>query len=1190
MTAEQFLSDLARQNLVPAEVVESLQRQVAKAAKPVAPQTLAKLLVEKGHLTAVQGQKLLGAAPAPSAAAPKKIAPAALEPLGSADDLSMGLAPLDDMESPLPEPAQPAAPAVKPAAKQAAPKPAAKAPAAKPQAAQPVEELQPLDELQPLGDMQPLDDLQPLDEAPPLGGLGGGDLLAASAAPDFAPGFLPVEGDPFAAPAGALGVAPAGAATMAAPAAAVPAAVPASAVIAAPAKKGSNVIGIVVGLVLVLAIAVGTAVAFFVIPRATGDEDFAAADQDYQAKQYATAIDRYSAALERYPRSPHAGAAKVHRAMARILTASTSATDWPRILPVAKEVLPPIAAEPELPQIHAELAPLLTDMADGLVSAAVKARGDEAAPLVALARDALDLTSDARLVPGSLRQWQRLASAEESLAVAEYEAQRSAALAAALAKIGSGPPDAAYAERSQLLLAYPDLAASPALRDAFQQVAQAEAARVTAVESKPAAVTTETHPAIVASLAFATPLSAAPANVAGRKFAAAAGGAIWAFDGPTGKLLWRRAGAGDAAAPVPVSADAESDLLIADAGGGGLLRVAAATGTLVWRLPLQSPLAGSPVVSGGQVFATTRGGQILKLDAASGETLSAVQLPQPCRVGPSLAANGSHVYQLADHSQLFALSASDLQCAGVLYIGHETASVVVPPLVVGQHLIVADNAGAADAMLHAVALQDDGMPQGVVQRLEVPGHVLTPPIVVGKNLIVLTDRGAQAALALSAERSTPLEQLGQPSGDAKEIVARYGMPLGSKLAVAGDGLRLESLDAANGSFQPSWSAFASETLLGPPQLAGDVLFCLRSDPAGSGAIAAAVQASTGKPLWQTQIAVPLAGALPGTAGEAVIAVTQQGRGAGVSPAERLQVHQFALPAADQPRIPLIASVLLPASAEPILVPAGQASQLLRLTSLETSATAPIVLPGVLAGPPILWSGGILSFCSSGDVQLLDPATGSPLASPLQVPLQPGHPLGDCSLAAAGESALLSDGQAIRLLSVEKSPQPHLAEQAVAKLATPTNSPVAALSRHAFVVASSGELQAFALRGLTPAQSWPLAAGSITAGPIRAGSKLLVATGAGELWCFDDEPKQLWKVPLAHGPLAGDPVAATGSLIVASKSGILDRLDENTGKVLASLDLGQSLAGTPVVQGQFVLVPAADGTLLKVNLPAEGGNP
>jgi hypothetical protein len=264
--------------------------------------------------------------------------------------------------------------------------------------------------------------------------------------------------------------------------------------------------------------------------------------------------------------------------------------------------------------------------------------------------------------------------------------------------------------------------------------------------------------------------------------------------------------------------------------------------------------------------------------------------------------------------------------------------------------------------------------------------------------------------------------------------------------------------------------------------------------------------------------------------------------------------------------------------------------MLRLTSLETSATAPIVLPGVLAGPPILWSGGVLSFCSSGDVQLLDPASGSPLASPLQVSVQPGRPLEHCSLAAAGKSAVLSDGQAIRLLSVEKSPQPHLAEQAIAKLTSPTSSPVAALSRHVFVVDRGGALHAFALPGLTPAQTWPLAASSIVAGPIRAGSRLLVATGQGELWCFDDEPKQLWKVPLTHGPLAGDPVAAAGSLIVASRTGILERLDENTGKATASLDLGQTLAGTPVVQGQFVLVPAADGTLLKVNLPAEGGNP
>ena len=95
-TAAELLNELQKRALVPAGVLASLQSQVAKAAKPVAPAAIAKLLVEKGHLTATQAQQLLSApaaAQAPAAnSAGSKSAVADLAPL---DDLR----PLDDLQA-----------------------------------------------------------------------------------------------------------------------------------------------------------------------------------------------------------------------------------------------------------------------------------------------------------------------------------------------------------------------------------------------------------------------------------------------------------------------------------------------------------------------------------------------------------------------------------------------------------------------------------------------------------------------------------------------------------------------------------------------------------------------------------------------------------------------------------------------------------------------------------------------------------------------------------------------------------------------------------------------------------------------------------------------------------------------------------------------------------------------------------
>ena len=1234
MTAEVFLSELARQNLVPGEIIESLRRQVAKAAKPVAPQTLAKLLVDKGHLTAVQSQRILGT-PAAATAAPAAAKPAAiagLEPLAPVDDL--GLTPLDDLSlTPLPDspaPVKPAAAPAKPAAKPAAapakpapapPKPApplddlsltplddllgpAPAPAApttkpahKPAAAapakQPAAPAKPAPAPKPkaparVDDLQPLDGLEPLAEAAPLDLAGSSDLLGAplgaqpataAAADPFAAASATAVADPFATP---VSLTPAG---PAAPAAASP---------AAPAKKSSGIVGIVVGLVILLLIAGGTAAAFVLIPRATGEKEFAAADQDYQAKQYRAAVEKYDAALGRFPHSPLAGPALVKLAMAKLLAASSSQDDWPKLLPVAKEVLPPIAGQPDLSQVHAELAPLLTDMADGLTALAAKAKTSaEITARSAEASDALALTNDARFVPGSLRQWQRLANAEETLAVIEYSAKRSAALDGAVAKIKeaatSGKPEAAYAERSQLLLEYPDLATAAALRDAFQQVAGAEAARVTPVEEKGAAETTEVQPAIVASLAFATPIATTPAAAPGRKFVTAAAGSVWAFDGATGKLLWRRPErSASSAVPVPISADAASDVLIVD--DSHLLRVASATGALVWRRSLENPIAGGPIVPGTSVVVATRSGRVLKLDAASGNVVATAQLPQPCRVPPAISADGNHVYQLADHSHLYALAAADLKCEAAIYIGHEPASVWVAPLVVGQHLVIGDNSGAAHATLQVVALKEDGLPQGVVQRVSARGLVLTPPVVQGKHLVVVTDRGTHVPLRITSEKNTPLESLSEPAASAPDSAVRHGLALGEKLVITGDGMRLEALDASSGGFQLNWTAFAGDDLLAPPQLAGDVLFCVRRDAGGIGAVAAAVQASTGKPLWQTRIAVPLAsGPLAIGGGQTAVVVNDLGASAqlDLSTWQGAAIRELPASVANQPAIRVSSCLRLPGG-KVLVVPAGGTSQL-QIIPAAGSAARSVSLPAPLAAPPIAWGGGILAACTSGDVVLVNPATGALAAEPLQIPISPGQGLRDCSLAAADENspaAILGDGQTLRQIGIEADPQ-RLAEQASVKTASPMRAAVAALGQHTFVVLQSGELQAFVVPGLTAAPNSKQGAGAVTFGPERVGDRLFLATDKDELWCFDAEAKQLWKAPIKHGSLAGSPVELGGSLILASKSGTLLRLAADTGQEQGSTDLGQTITGTPAIVGQFVLVPAADGTLLKVALPAEG---
>jgi outer membrane protein assembly factor BamB len=154
-TADEFLNDLAGRGLVADSILASLRRQVATAKQPVTSAALAKLLVDKGHLTAAQAQAILGGGGSKSGK------PAWKTPAPEAD-----LMPLDD--------------------------------------------LTPLDEPASLEELTSLQELTPLDELPPLGTAGGMTSLAAKPAPlaDIGTAVVPIDEPLAAMPARTAPVAP----------------------------------------------------------------------------------------------------------------------------------------------------------------------------------------------------------------------------------------------------------------------------------------------------------------------------------------------------------------------------------------------------------------------------------------------------------------------------------------------------------------------------------------------------------------------------------------------------------------------------------------------------------------------------------------------------------------------------------------------------------------------------------------------------------------------------------------------------------------------------------------------------------------------------------------------------------------------------------------------------------------------
>jgi outer membrane protein assembly factor BamB len=1187
-TAEQFISELAQGGLVPDAVLQSLRRQVAQAAKPVSPAAIAKALVQHGHLTEAQAKRLLGARPS-AAPAPRPGGDTSAAPSSSTASLSgdLGLTPLEELAplaplsplSPLPidkpvapqgasllTPLEPLAPELAGLVPLDAPPGVTGRQQSPPRPARPIPPMQP-----PKPTQKPL---PPIQAAPPK-----------PAAP-LKPLSPPAPIDPTRSPLVELPAGPASTGMAQAPSAGVPLAA------GRPRRWGMWIAAALVG-VLAAALAIGGMIAL-VIPRGDPDAHFQAAEQEFTAGNYAAAAAKYEELLKEYPRHERAGPARVRCGLARMLAAAASNPRWPEVYGLVRDTLPEIDGEPELGQVRGLLAPLLVDLAGGLAESVQTSKTpSDAAARLAEAKAALALARDGHYVPADLRPWQRLDEIEESLAIAQRMVERDERLqraAAAVTKaVEEGRLDAAYAARRELLMVYPELAAESRLQDLGRKLAEVEKARV-----KPADPPRQPHAgprnSPVAGSVVLVGTQSESATV-GEPVFVADGGMAYALDSGCGKLLWRfPLGVAAACQPVRMVEGNSVDALLFDAQVNELIRIDGRSGHVRWRLDTGGPLAGPPVIAGLRIVCTTRSGLLLSIEPATGKALAAAQLPLPAGAAP--IAQGEIIYQLAAHLHLFVLSAEQLECKSALYVGHEREGVAVPPVVFSRLLVVADNHGASAAVLRVFPLDEKAQPGQVVQELPVSGNVVTPPVVLGRRLVVLTDAGRASVFStddaesrLAPQGEVPLESPGQ--------MARFGAAAGDQLWVADVGLRRYLLSGARGELTKRWGGFEEAVFEAPPQLIGQVAVLLRRTPGQAGVTAFAVDAASHKLLWQSTLGVPLAGApVLDSSGTSVSVVSSLGSAVEIplTQLEGTQVREVPVLAdGNPPTTPLIAALALRGGGR-VLVPAGQ-PRLLVVDAPQTPRRE-LVLPGALAGMPIAAADGILAATTTGSVFYLDVADGRAGAA-YQLPMRIGSRLTRCYATTADEAGrqfvVCEGGGRIVHLELTPEPMPQLKELAAILLDAPIAAAPCVVGQTVYVADGSNRLHAFDLPGLNPARSWPLGSRAVV-GPAPVGQGAVVATANEELLFFDNSQEPRWKVSLPHGPLAGAPVAVAGDVLIATRSGWLIRLAGDSGQELARVDVGQAVAGLPVVAGQFGLLAAADGTLLKVALPAKESQP
>lgn len=931
------------------------------------------------------------------------------------------------------------------------------------------------------------------------------------------------------------------------------------------------------------------------ITRQTGDELLRLAEDDFRSGAFTSAVNRYNQYLQDFPTHPQASLAKVHRGLAQLRQQVDAGGNPSAALAEAQRVIDEIKTEPEFGEARGELAALLPKIAKALADRALQQQDLKGVEQAEVALDLID-----KYVLKNQRPEPAIKDVQAILEQTRRQVARSGrlkqAIAAMQADVAKGAVSAAYDTRRLLLKDYPDLEVHPELKAILLAVSAAERQAVKQVNEPRPAETAEAPSPVLGSLTLAIRGTGAAPGVDGRVVYALAEGAAYGLDAAGGRVLWRRfVGYDTQVVPIPLQPAAAGDCLLVDSVRHELLRADSRTGQIRWRHPLDLPFDSEPLVLRTRVVLATESGRLVSIDLETGNSSGYTQIPQPLRVGPAVDSRQRYLYQLGERASLYVVSAESGECPEVIYLGHESSSIRVPPLAVSRYVIVAENHRSNNSRLRVFVTNEQGLSVTPAQEVELDGHVLESPQIEGSTLVAATDRGAVYVFQIGTPgEGSPLTRTAdRPASDDSRLIRR---PLltGGQLWVAGNELSLYDYQAARGRLAPKRviDNDAGDAFLTPLCAVGRVLYHVRRRSGRPGVAVSAVSMDKGQRIWQTQLAAPLAGhAVANPSAERFAALNAAGA---LFEITRRQLQTSGVQ--DQPAAALSPAMTLPPDSSVTVFPDGlavfAAGKGARSVAVYDPAAASnrlrqLSLPGELACPPAALDSGLLAPLQIGQAFLLDPRSGREIAKPFQPPVtNDGQPYEWRAPASpAQKEVLLSDGRGMlyRVGRVE-APEPHLEALATATNTQPLASPPAALGQFAFGADARGSLYCYTLPDLNPAKKWNLG-GEVVWGPQRVGARVVVTTSRDELWAFDEQPAPLWARPVQlPAPLAGAPLEVDGGLVVATVNGVVGRIDLASGELQGTTDLAQPLSGGPMQLGDELLLSAHDGTLLRVAVP------
>jgi len=948
-------------------------------------------------------------------------------------------------------------------------------------------------------------------------------------------------------------------------------------------------IGVLLSLVCILG--------FFLVRsmiRGNADDAIKIADNAYQQRSYEDAANAYRNFSSSWPTHEKSSYAKVRSVLAAFRKDSETAPNPAVGLRTAEELLPSVREESALPEQQGDLAGALVSLAEKFIARMDATKGTEERKGLMSEMDRLMTMIEDPQFFGSTQRTQlspTLQRIDESKARLNREIQRDDELKAALAEIDqqleSKDVSQAYETRRRLISRYPLLETHP---DLNQRLLQASDIQKELVRSDPINIeldSTESSDPSMQSRVLTHVTGTAVHDLVGTLVSYQVKGAVFGIDASTGQVLWRKwIGRGLDSTPIRLEDAPTADLLVIQSEAGHVLRLDGATGHVRWQANLAEHI-NPPTVVDEDVLVTSKSGLVACLDSANGQAKWVKRLPQTITVGAGVSQIGQLIYQPADHSNIYTLDRRDGSCKEVFYLGHRQGSVQVPPVLVLGQLILMESMNVESSRIR-VLTANEGRLQVAQPPIPVVGNVVLPPSVDGRQILVQSNLGNSLVLdvepSASSDRVTVTARVPKNLDSPQSIWSAFSQ---NQVWLAENRLARFDLVVTQGKLNRRWIQHEGDEFVGPLQLLDKTLFHVRRPRGNQGVTVSASEAESGNPRWQLNLGAPIS-LLVRTPEKQYDAVTSNGgyfalngesirHKADENPAEGKSLKRYSGPVwLDSGRA---AMMNLANPREYALYNNSGSNRLSILTVPFGSASPTCELVAV--------GSHLVAGLDNGSLVMFEPESGLLVGTPYQATaMRPGAkvqwnrpvflPESKTLIAAsdAGQIVRLSLGETLRALSE-------------VPLKYPLVSPLASVGNQIIAIESTDQGESLAMidpQTLQTTSTQPLDSRLLT-GPFSTPQGLLLQTQRG-LMALDSGGKKVWETPLPTSPVLGPPSVADGKCYVTNRQGQLWILELETGKVVASHDYSQPLSTPPVILEAKVLMGTEDGTVLIADLPTK----